>query len=383
MNLTKSQIIKLLHVKGIGRSKVVKLNDVLTFRPTLDIDLVEAILDYSQTLKLQPLTKQEIFASFEKAENLIEESERQNIKALSYGDTSYPKQLLNTPNFPVILYFKGNIHNLSENPCVAVIGTREPSPYGKAVGERIGYRLGEEKITVVSGLAKGCDTAAHTGCLKANGLTHAILAHGLDSVYPRENAWLAEKILEHGGCLISEYIVKTRAIGNFFVERDRIQAAFSKATVVIETDIKGGTMHTVQYTIDYGRILAAVAHPHDKKNDKSRGNEKLISEEKARALNTKEDIDWLISKVSPSRHPNLATIEKTPLTDINLILFDDKEWSSITTTEQPKSEKKKKSKKSQQDNVQLALDGSVPSPRKAKTKKKDNDSSHAHNESNI
>ena len=103
-------------------------------------------------------------------------------------------------------------------------------------------------FNIVSGLAIGCDTAGHISIIDASGITTAVTAHGLDTVYPAENRGLAEKIYENNGILISEYFVNTRGLPNYFVERDRIQAGLSLGTIVIETDIKGGTMHTVNFT---------------------------------------------------------------------------------------------------------------------------------------
>jgi DNA processing protein len=162
---------------------------------------------------------------------------------IRYGDPQYPKLLESIAAPPIILNVLGNLDGLLTKPGVAVIGTRQPSSFGRQIGERIGYRLGESGINVISGLAIGCDTAGHTGCLQANGMTTAIVAHGLDTVYPKENKPLFQSILENNGCIVSEYMVKTRSLPTFFVERDRIQAGLSVATFVIETDVKGGTMH--------------------------------------------------------------------------------------------------------------------------------------------
>jgi len=150
----------------------------------------------------------------------------------------------------------------------------------------------------VSGLAKGCDTAGHVGALRAHGITTAVLAHGLDSIYPKENRSLAENILSNDGLLISEYLVGQKPIGSFFVERDRIQAGLSDCVFVVETGIKGGTMHTVKYCLEYERILACLQHPQEMHNEiKVQGNRALIADQKGAPVFSVSDIKGLISMV--------------------------------------------------------------------------------------
>lgn len=299
MTLSTSNIIKLLQVKGIGRGKVFRLNELFPFDPKNDSDLADLLIEMLPKIKIQGLNKSDILMAFQKGETLYEASKEKGINTISYGDSNYPELLKSIAAPPIILNVLGNIDCLQDNPGVAVIGTRQPSTYGRQVGERIGYKLGENKINVISGLAIGCDTAGHVGCLKAGGTTIAILAHGLDKVYPKENENLAKEIVDKGGCLLSEYMIKTSALANFFVERDRIQAGLSKATFVIETDIKGGTMHAVNATIENKRLLAAFNHPANKQTDKSRGNQMLIRERKAIGIETKEDIEKFIKEIIP------------------------------------------------------------------------------------
>lgn len=121
---------------------------------------------------------------------------------------------------------------------VAIIGTRNPTPEGITAGEFLGEYFGSKGFNVVSGLAKGCDTAAHRGCLKGKGFTTAIVAHGLHTVYPKENKGLAVEIIASGGVLMSEYFTGTGSLSNYFIERDRLQAGLSKATIVVQMGLK-------------------------------------------------------------------------------------------------------------------------------------------------
>ena len=341
MKLTVEKIVKLLQVKGIGRIKVLRLAEMVDFTPSSDQELAEVLSENLVALKAPVMATSEILKHFQKGQELLEKSMSLGIQIVSCYDNNYPPLLKQTPTAPLLLNIIGNFQSLLDFSTVAVIGTRNPSAYGKVIGERIGFVLGQNNISVVSGLATGCDTAGHIGCLKAGGKTIAVLAHGLDTVYPKENKNLAEKIVETGGCLVSEYMVKTRALGNFFIERDRIQAGLSKATIVVETDIKGGTMHTVNYTIEYKRILAAFNHPLEKQNEKSRGNKMLIAEKKAIGLQTKEDIDALIQVINPTAKKTFSATN-SPIAEVQLPLFNGEEFERLLSPPQEKIKKPRK-----------------------------------------
>jgi DNA processing protein len=188
---------------------------------------------------------------------------------------------------------------LYETSGIAIIGTREPSEAGFKAGEYFGEKLGNSGFNIVSGLAIGCDASAHRGALKANGFTTAILAHGMQTIYPKENKRLAEDILNNDGIILTEYIWGTGALPNYFVERDRLQAGLSKGTIVIQTDIQGGTMHAVNATIKSNKPLAAVKYVANTElnNPKIKGNEMLINEGKAFPL-TSKNLDEFVKKIN-------------------------------------------------------------------------------------
>ena len=195
----------------------------------------------------------EIAVAEEKAASIIERSARKGIHTVSRYDADFPKMLHTTvgedgkPSVPVLLYYKGDL-SITERPALAVIGTREPDSYGWAAGHYYGEAFAGSGVNIVSGLALGCDTAGHRGALDAGGVTTAILAHGLDSVYPQENTDLAQEIVDRGGLLLSEYPIGTWVNRYNLVARDRLQAGLADATLVIQTGIKGGTMHAVRAT---------------------------------------------------------------------------------------------------------------------------------------
>jgi len=187
-----------------------------------------------------------------------------------------------------MLYIKGNTGYLSNPKGIAIIGTREPTSEGKQAGAYFSEIFAEKGYNIISGLAIGCDTLAHQGALNKKGITTAFLAHGLDQkIYPKENTKLAEQIIDGGGMLISEYPVGTQLMTNRLVERDRLQSGLANATLVIQTGIKGGTMHAVNATLTNKKPLFAIQFKGDSlMHDKVQGNIKLINEGKANVLNS-------------------------------------------------------------------------------------------------
>lgn len=292
-------IVTLLSAPGIGRRTVQSvLSSPLSFAPSHAQELRELLVETKKQFPKIPVpTISEIDAAFYKAEMILEKCYKLNVKVIALGSTDFPERLSNIPDPPVLLYIKGNKECLSPPASVAVIGTREPTEFGERSAKKIGATLAAKGIVVVSGLALGCDTNAHKGCISAGGQTVAVLAHGLDRVYPKENQGLAESILEFSGCLVSEYAPGTPPRGNLFVERDRLQSGLSDAVIVIETDIKGGTMHTVQFCREQKRLLGCVAHPPQCANvPKARGNQQLIAEGDATPLSHREDIDNFVAQ---------------------------------------------------------------------------------------
>jgi DNA processing protein len=294
-------ILALQNSPGIGRNTI---NNLLPFAPDIFIgvkDVYEFLLTMQKSFsRIKVPEIQEIQIAYDKAFNILEQSQKKGIKVISVVDENFPTRLHIIPDPPVVIYVKGNEKCLHEELSVAIIGTREPSEYGVKCGELFGKFFAEKGLVVVSGLASGIDASGHRGCINGNGQTVGVLAQGLDTpVYPKINRELAEKILNSSGCLMSEYAPLMRAQSNMFVERDRLQSGLSAGVVVIETDIKGGTMHTVGFCLKENKPLGCLNHPEKflVGNDKARGNQMLISEKKATPLFNSDDIDCFITKM--------------------------------------------------------------------------------------
>jgi DNA processing protein len=181
--------------------------------------------------------------------------QREGIQVLSVDSKEYPQLLKQIPDPPLVLFVKGSIDAVADNSNVAVVGTRDATLNGEKVASKIAKWLGEHRWCVVSGLAKGIDSAAHRGALDVRSRTVAVMATPLNKIYPAENKQLANDILDQGGCWISELPLWKKPHRGAFVQRDRIQSGISVAVVPVQTDVEGGTMHTVRYAEQQHRLV--------------------------------------------------------------------------------------------------------------------------------
>lgn len=172
-------------------------------------------------------------------------------------DEGYPPVLKNIYQPPYAMFFSGNRHCLSMEKTVAIVGARNCSDYGKKMAMELGTMFGERGYMVVSGMARGIDTYAHQGCLKAGGLTTAVLGSGLDVCYPKENRWLYEKIKD-SGCLLTEYPMGTNPLPRYFPLRNRIISGMAKWVIIVEAREKSGSLITVEWALEQGKEIYAV-----------------------------------------------------------------------------------------------------------------------------
>ena len=204
----------------------------------------------------------------------IEKLDRYGVKVFLYNDPSYPPRLKEIYDYPPLLYVRGSLLPQDEW-CLAVVGTRRATVYGRQVTEEIVTDLAQSKITIVSGLAKGIDSVAHQTALNASGRSIAVFACGLDIVYPSENADLARHIM-HQGVLISEYPLGTRPKADNFPRRNRIMSGLSLGVLVTEADETSGAMITAHMALEQNREVFAI--PGSILSPASRGTNRLIQE---------------------------------------------------------------------------------------------------------
>ena len=216
----------------------------------------------------------------------IEYMYKNNISIISIKDKKYPEILKNIYDPPISIYIKGNKEILN-NRSTGIVGCREPTEYGKKCAKYFSYNLAKENINIVSGLAKGIDSFAHIGTIIAKGKTVAVVGNGLDIVYPSENSKLAEKIIQTGGAIISEYPLGTKPEKLNFPQRNRIISGISKEIIVVEAKEKSGTLITVDFALEQGREVFVV--PGNINSINSIGTNELIKQG-ARIITNYKDI---------------------------------------------------------------------------------------------
>lgn len=247
------------------------------------------------------------FKDFSKAEEEATFIQKNNIQPLFFSDTAYPQHLKQINDAPVLLYTKGNI-SFNKGYMLGIVGTRNASQYGKEICEQIVAELAPYNCTIVSGLAHGIDVTAHKAAVKNNLQTIGVLAHGLDTLYPSQNRPTADKMLENGGWA-TEYPSKTKPDRENFPSRNRIVAGICDAVLVVETDIKGGSMITAEIAFSYSRDVFAV--PNAPNSQKSKGCNWLIKNNKAALVESGEDIakmmGWDITTLSKPKVISLPT----------------------------------------------------------------------------
>jgi len=270
-------------IPGIGRVKLALLENYFgsleNAWQAAPVDLKHAGLDSGS---IRAITSWRPKLSLE-AE--LEKLSRYGVKAFSRHDPAYPSRLKEIYDYPPILYVRGSL--LPEDEwCLAVVGTRRATVYGRQVTEEIVTDLTRSKITIVSGLARGIDSIAHQSALEAGGRTIAVLACGLDIVYPSENANLARRIIQQGA-LISEYPLGTSPRAENFPRRNRIMSGLSLGVLVTEAGTTSGAMITAHLALEQNREVLAV--PGSILSPVSSGTNQLI-QEGARLVRNHNDI---------------------------------------------------------------------------------------------
>lgn len=255
------------------------------------------------------------FHHFERAEEELAFIDQYQIQALSQNDPAYPQKLLHCIDAPVVIYFKGNA-NLNASHIISVIGTRNNTDYGLQMTQNILDAFHMEDVLVISGLAYGIDSIAHKYALKKKIPTVGVLAHGLDTLYPAANKEMAKEMLLEGG-LLTDFMSGTKPDKQNFPRRNRLVAGIADAVVVIETDIRGGSMITAELANAYNKDVFAV--PGRIQDNKSAGCNYLIMNNKAALIRNGKDVidmmNWnrpdMTKTVQKKLFPELSAVEKS------------------------------------------------------------------------
>ncbi|OGX08046.1 MAG: DNA protecting protein DprA [Omnitrophica WOR_2 bacterium GWA2_47_8] len=268
---------------------------------------------------------------------------------ITLWDKDYPKTLKEISNPPVVLYVKGTL-NKDEEPALAIVGSRQASIYGMTMAEKFALELAELGITIVSGLAKGIDTFAHRGALKAKGRTIAVLGSGLANLYPRDNKKLFEEIAENGA-VISEFPMTTEPLSYNFPQRNRIISGLSLGVLIVEAALKSGALITSDFALEQGKEVFALPGKIDSPNSKgvhqlikqgaklSTHRDDILEELKVPLkkslviefqtaqvenfeLNSEENEIFQQIKIQPLHIEDLAGFEKQPINRLSSVLLN-------------------------------------------------------------
>lgn len=225
---------------------------------------------------------------------LKEESWKKNLsliaqsptRIITYSDPLYPKRLLKLADFPILLYVQGNYNTQDQQRCLAIVGTRRASLYGIEMAKKISRELAQAGFTIISGLARGIDTAAHWGAMEG-GRTIGVLGSGLSHIYPAENNQLAQAMTKQGA-VISEFSMPTPPNRTHFPRRNRIVSGMSMGTILIEAPLKSGAMLTAYKALEQDHPVFVLPGRAD--IDNFRGNHHLIKSKKTFLIENSQDV---------------------------------------------------------------------------------------------
>jgi DNA processing protein len=232
-------------------------------------ELDRLLLETARSKRVRARSRVEVL---DRAQAALACAEARGLTPLLWTDSEYPALLAATLDPPPVLWYRGNPAALDQ-PAVAIVGSRAATPYGLDVATRLGIDLAARGVTIVSGLARGVDSAAHRGALSAGGRTIAVLGCGADVVYPREHAALAHAITA-SGLVLSELVPGTLPLPQFFPQRNRIISGLSRAVVVVEAGERSGSLITARCALEQGRDVLAV--PGNVLSGRNRGGHALL-----------------------------------------------------------------------------------------------------------
>ncbi|MBM4053893.1 MAG: DNA-protecting protein DprA [Planctomycetes bacterium] len=247
----------------------------------------------------------------------MELAEKSNIRIVPYTSAEYPQHLKNIYDPPLVLYIKGTLAE-TDVIALAIVGARRCTYYGLSQAERFARQLAQKGFCIISGMARGIDTAAHRGAISSNGRTIAVLGCGLGSMYPKENAALAEEIIQHGA-LISEFPINTPPDYRNFPPRNRLISGLSLGVVVIESTLKSGSLITAQWALEQGKEVFAL--PGNIDSVYSRGTNKLIKE----GAKLTEDVTDIIQELGPIADTLCPADNESPTNDPRDLLLNSHE----------------------------------------------------------
>jgi len=318
--------IALKQVSGVGAVLYKRLIENFTTPSAVfsaDEEALWAVEGISESVAKNILT----FNDFDSAKREIEKTEKDGVKILTLNDSDYPPLLLTIYDPPPVLYRKGK---MDKDPYpLAMVGTRNMTPYGKLVAERIAGALARIGITVVSGFARGVDATAHQAALIAGGRTIAVLGCGIDVIYPKEHRKLYDQILENG-VIFSEFPMGTHPEPHYFPQRNRTISGLSLGCVVCEASTKSGSMITARFAMEQGREVFAV--PGSIFSDTSKGVHYLLQSGAKLVGDIQDILKELLPQIKANK-PQEAIFVTTVLKKIPALVGDEEKLYTLLSLE--------------------------------------------------
>lgn len=245
-----------------------------------------------------------------------QDMQEKGINLVLKDELLFPTLLREIPQCPEGIYYKGNLE-AGTTPAIAIVGTRKATSSGLAITKVLASELSEIGVNIISGLALGIDATAHKGAMEANSKTVAVLARGLDNVYPAQNADIAELILKNNGAIISEYPIGVSPLAHRFIERNRLISGLSNAVIIIEAPEESGALATARFAIEQNRDVGAIPGPINHPNYK--GNHSLIRSGAALIRSTSDILDLLNLDQLPLKIKKTLVLNEDETTIINII----------------------------------------------------------------
>ena len=316
----KDAYLWLKSISGISTKTIEKLQN--------EVGNIEDLMDLSDkeiyTLKNINLNIKENIVKYKSnsyLDGLRETLHKNDVKYFCIDDDEYPNDLKNIYNAPILLFYRGDLSILNNTLNIAMVGSRKPTRYGISCAKSISKQLSNLGINIISGLAIGIDSFSHIGCMEGEGKTVAVLGSSVDNPLPKQNIPLANKILDNGGLILSEYNVNSAVIPSNFVNRNRIISGLSQGVIVVEAARKSGALITVEFALDQGRNVFAI--PGNINSEMSKGCNKIIKE----GAKLIEDLDDIINeyniscinKVEFGENYDNISLNKESITIINAI----------------------------------------------------------------
>jgi DNA processing protein len=324
VNCSLERLLVLNSIEEIGFKRLNELKE--------NFDSIEKIFAAAQKAPLKKYANQnlsKLLSKIKQAQNKFDLSrehaqiQQEGIKILSVFRKDYPQILREIPGPPIILYLKGEIL-ARDKYALAIVGSRRASHYGLQVAENLAAELASRGITVVSGMARGVDSAAHRGALRAGGRTLAILGSGLLNIYPRENKKLSEEISQ-SGAVISEFPLKSAPLARHFPRRNRIISGLSLGVVVVEAAKTSGALITADFALEQGREVFAV--PGQTSSPTSAGTHRLIKQ----GAKLVESADDILEELESHLPEELLKKDGTPETKVSLPQEEDKIYQLLSS----------------------------------------------------